>query len=520
MKSQHQLHHSSKLSLVFLLSLLCFSGCNRNATPPPSVPRVPIVTLQDQAKIFPRAARLEIVQRAYKLRSLAKAHVAVLTIKSLQSTEPSGFGDDVFAAAPFFGVVFGAKMKNAGWADSVRSEWSKRGILICAVAKPKLIIVRVGTNFRGLLHDTELHTLLETNVYPLLLKNQLQAGTIAALRAVDQKIQRNVQSLQPPSEFRSGVNKTLLELRNYSFPNWDIYYYIALKPLLNSLVLTMKLTGFSVWGVLLWLFVLHYITKRDWLKNLCFAFNFGFWKRTGLLKWWLLLGQGQRNEVKEIGTFRNSDTGKPFFAISAYPSHTPVTVKRFNLIYTISQRISNLESYVLKLGLGLPVWASLSLVTVPYWENILTLRNHVAGWILSDLPTHELFVLQNGILWWDKPMAPAGVLFALLFAIFYAANTLPSVALDVEIMSMSLEDAKKAGVTTAHYVFCKFKENHFQQFYYATLTSLVLLPMAVSVVPFILALYLLLATAVEALSTVNDYFKTRRRMAQLSSAAT
>lgn len=395
------------LTLALIVTSVFVTGCSKNQ------PIVPDCQILDRARLLVAADKAVIARVAADIRGLVASRVSIVTVPSIDAPYLAGYGDDAFHAAPVFESFFGEPVPEGVDASASHGLWQPRGILVLACLKPRLVVLRVGSDYRNIVDDAALHELLEVDVYPLLLKGRVREATVGALRAIAARIRSKPAAVAETGRFRGMVNGFLTKMREYSFPTWTLYQWLF-GALLNSMVFVMRQFDWSVWGIVAWLVILHLLTADVVLTR-------------GLAH--LLSG------------------GEPL-----KPWSLPV---------------ADLVIRLLKLGLGLPVWACLSLVTLPNWENVLTMRQYLWGWLSSGLDSHRLFALQHGLLWWDKPTTSAGPLFALVFAFFYLFNARAKI----------IDLAKRAGDEGANQ---------------EALVQYLLTPFAVSLLPFVLALYLLL----------------------------
>ncbi len=131
--------------------------------------KIPALTIEDNLNIVSPTMRNELARDAQELKNLTGSSVVVITVDHLPSTEPSGFADRAFnESLNFSDFFYGTELKR-NQQKEIREEWSKRGILIFASLRPRLVIVRLGSDYRKIMDDSTLHSMMEARVYNHLL---------------------------------------------------------------------------------------------------------------------------------------------------------------------------------------------------------------------------------------------------------------------------------------------------------------------------------------------------------------
>lgn len=443
----------------------------------------PALTVRDQAGLVSPALAATLDVHARAILAATGSRVAVLACRDLQGREPSAFVEEAFDAAPYFRGFPVGPGDLTGDEEKLRDLWRKRGILVLVSVEPRVISLRVGPDLQRCLDPETLFTMLEGEVYPLLLKKRTREGLVTTLAQLDRYLLQHRTEVQPLSSFRANVYGVLRELRLYGFPTWRVYYWLVFDPLLNTLVLTMKITGYSVWGVLLWLLGIHLLTRQDWVKHRAQALVSGV-----VLPWF-----GRRLAAEGDRRVSNGET------VASVQQELGCRYAQMQGNCLIA---GGWVAGLLKLGMGIPVWACLSLITFPFWDHVLTMRQHLWGWVASGLDSHSVFVLRHGFLWWTHPTSSAGLAFAAVFGAFFAVHRLIELGLTISVSELSDEQARSLRVPQVMLESCRFQLEH-TNYVAGTLASLVLMPLAVSFLPLLLALYFLMQHVLQAVESLG-----------------
>ena len=392
-----------------LIAVVVCSGCHR-----PEPVTAPRLSIWDNAELLTEAHRRRL-QGLEPLLASSGTHLAVLTVNTIPGREPGRFADRAFESFPSYSAVVKPAVKpdkatrrqNARVAEA----WQPTGILIVVSLEPRLVQVRRGENLVESLTYGEIRDILEIEAYPRILEKSMRGALLrtaeSAVRHVDGSAQANLR----PGWIQRFRNSAAAEFESLVYPRLDIYYHVALDPVLNLLAVLLRLLGFYTWVAGAWVVALYLLCRKDILGKALVWLNI----RIVLLARPLL-----RRFVTD-----------------------PKAAKQ---VVLSAADIGMVEAGIIRWGIGLPIITTLSLISQQFWENVLTIRMHLYPWVAGMVEARDLSRLSGGFLFWDDFHAPVGVPIALAIAVLYAAQSLMRNAVLMWVSSMDEEEVAERNI--------------------------------------------------------------------------
>lgn len=348
-------------SRVVLLcaSLVCaclLAGCARDHRE--FARTLPYLDIRDDAGIIIRSIRGALEAESQRAKQM-EVHIAVLTVPDTGALEPIVFANRAFESYPTYHTAFQEPLDKP---DKKRFKktapaWSPRGVLICVSLEPRLVQVRMGQELRYAIRQKDFWHGIEGRVCPLVMRKRSREAIVAAVRVVLERLEQSEKRDQRPRWWWRRIDRAMMELTSFSYPDWRPYHWVLFRPVINSLALVLKLTNRQAWGLVVWLLLLFLAPP--------------------LLFWRLQSSPAGRVYGAGVGLGCLWMFGRvPFF---------------------------------------LPIYAVLNLLVFPYWENVLAVKHHLYPAVAHGVDPHDLFALRSGLLWWPDVHAPAGLWLGLLF---------------------------------------------------------------------------------------------------------